>query len=236
MSKRTEVGVFESAIAIPGCRFTRNALIFEGTVDEQTLKAAGAFLQAVDACAAWWWGDFLVAYCGYSLKKQEREEGVSDQITREERLKQYTAHFAQVCGREPSTLYIWRAVAEFFNFERRRSKLSYAHHHEAMWGSGRDKPDVADKWLDLAIEHSWSKSELRAAIRRAARAAGEPEEPMPAIVHPLEMVAARRYAVMAMKRVDAMSKDEVEMLLMELAPLVQLAKELQRRIAGPSQG
>lgn len=227
MSEQTKVRVFERSIAIPGCRFTQNALAFD-RVDEDTLVSAGAFLQAIDACSAWWWGDFLVAYCGFRLKKEFGNDSV-DEITKAEKLRNYGAHYASVCGREPKTLWHWKSAADFYESSRRREDLSWTHHIEAKEGADGDQA-VADNWLDLAIQHNWSSSQLRAAIRRNKRAASEPEEPMPQLILPMELVNARRYAVTAINRVDDMELDEARALLVELRPLLQFAAALNGRL------
>lgn len=233
MSEKNKLAVFERmGVIASGVRWTHNALTFE-RVDEGTLVAAGAFLQAVDQASAWWWGDFLVEYCGYSLKSDEKEAGKAfDALTAETKLKQYTARYAGIAGREPKTLWHWRAVAEFFNSSRRREELSWTHHCEAKDGSGGDKA-VADNWLDMAQQHGWSVSQLRAAIRKAKRAEREPEEPLPQMVLPMEIVAARRWAGMASKRVLAgdMPREEMAALLVEMEPLIAFARELARALS-----
>ena len=80
MSTKNELMVFNQSIAIPGVTFSRTGLRFDQPVTPELLVQVGTFLQAVDVCSAWWWGDFLVAYCGYSLK-DEKMGGV-DEITR----------------------------------------------------------------------------------------------------------------------------------------------------------
>lgn len=229
MSKRNEVQVFQRAIAIPGVRVSRTGLVFE-RLDEESLVAAGSFLQAVDAYSAWWWGDLLAAYCGYNVERDEREAGSKyDEITRGEKLKQYAARYSAICGKEPKTLWHWKACADFYNSSRRREELSWSHHMEAMEGSDGDAA-VADNWLDMAIANHWSRSELRAAIRRSKRAATEPEEPMPQLVLPMEVVECRRYATAALTRVHAMERSEAEALLAELAPVLALANALAQRV------
>lgn len=235
MSKRTEVVAFERSIVIPGARFTKSGLTLE-RVDEETLIAVGAYLQAVDACAAWWWGDFLAAFCGFRLKVDEKDAGQAfDELTKQDRMRNYGAQYAGISGKEPKTLWHWKGVAEFYESSRRREDLSWCHHVEAKEGSGGDKA-VADDWLDLAQKHGWSRSELRAAIRRQKRAEQEPDEPLPQMILPMELVQARRYASTAIKRIDDMELEEARALLAELTPLLQFAAALDRRVtaAGPS--
>lgn len=230
MSKKTELAVFEGAMpAIEGVRFTRNALVFE-RVDEGALVAAGAFLQAVDACAAWWWGDFLAAYCGWSLKKDESDAGSKfDALTAVDRLKHYTARYAAIAGKEPKTLMMWKGVSEAFKSSRRREDLTWSHHAEVKFGCDGDEA-VEDNWLDLAEKHRWSVSQLRAAMRKTKRSEQEPDEPLPQLILPMEVVECRRYATAAIKRVDDMALEEARALLEELTPVLALAAALNRRL------
>lgn len=225
-----ELSVFDSTMpTIEGVRFTKNALIFS-RIDGLALQSVGGYLQAIDACAAWWWGDLMAAYCGYRLKKDEADGGGSfDDITRQEKMKQYSAHYSAICGKEPKTLAHWKGVAEFYNSSRRREELTWSHHAEAKDGAEGDQA-VADNWLDAAERHGWSVSELRAAIRKAKRETQEPSEPMPQLVLPMELVEARRYATTAINRVDDMEISEARALLAELTPLLQFAVALERRV------
>lgn len=230
MSTKNLARVMEKNIAVSGVRFTRTGLVFE-RVDEATLVEAGLFLQAVDACSAWWWGDFLAAYCGYRLKGDEEENGSAyDEIARGEKLKQYASHYSSICGREAKTLWHWRGVAAFYNSSRRREELSHGHHIEAKDGSDGDSA-VADNWLDQSIANGWSVSELRAAIRRSKRQEQEPEEPMPQLVLPMEIIECRRYATATLPRVPAMDAAEAQTLLAELEPVLQFAAALMRHLA-----
>lgn len=231
MSKQNELRVFEKSIAIPSVRFTRTALEFD-RVDEGTLVEAGAFLQAVDACSAWWWGDFLAAYCGYNLKQEEKEHVAQfDELTRADKLKQYSAKYSDICGKDLSTLTHWKGVANFYNFGRRRPELSWTHHREAKEGSDED-PAIADNWLDLAIKHNWSASQLRAAIRRKKRALLEPDEPLPQLLLPMEVVECRAWASATLSRVPDMDLKEATALLREMEMIIQVAAALTRRVHG----
>lgn len=230
MSKKNELVVFDRSIAIRGVKFGRTGLTFE-EVDEGVLVEVGAFLQAVDACCAWWWGDFLAAYCGYNVKKDENDAGSQyDEIVRSEKLKQYTARYSLICDREAKTLKHWRSVSDFYNSSRRRDELSWTHHVEAKDGCDGD-PSKADDWLDLAIKHKWSVGQLRAAIRTSKRAEIEPDEPMPQLCLPMELVQCRRYAVTAINRVDRMDEKEAQALLAELKPVLAFAAALATRIS-----
>lgn len=235
MRELMQRAVFEKSIAIDGCRFTPTALQFS-RVDEETLVTAGAFLQAIENCSAWWWGDFLAAYCGYNLKVDEKENGGAfDELTRRDKEKQYSARYAAICAKEPKTLAHWKGVATFFNSSRRREELTWSHHIEAKEASDGDAA-VADHWLDLAEKHKWTHAQLRAAIRRTKQAEQEPNEPMPQLILPMEVVQCRRWAGAAIKRVDDMDIEEAVALLKELDNVITLAKALASRVANAKGG
>ncbi|HEY1109372.1 MAG TPA: hypothetical protein VGE76_12085 [Opitutaceae bacterium] len=231
MSKRMEVATFGRAITIPGVVVSKTALVFE-RVDAPTLEAVGAFMEAVDGSAAWWWGDLLVARCGYDLREAEKELGYAlDEVSREEKQKQYTSQYAAIAGKEAGTLWHYRGVAKFYDSCSRLQELSWAHHFEAKVGSGGDLA-VAQEWLERARAKSWTKGQLRAAIKASKRAAQEPDEPMPQMVLPMEVVECRRYATATLPRVTTMEEKEARMLLAELAPVLALAQALAARVQG----
>jgi hypothetical protein len=230
MSKTGELEVMDRMIAIEGVRVTRTAMVFT-SVDEAALRRAGLFLQSVDACAAWWWGDFLAAYCGYEIKAEEDEHGPMDELTKGDRLKQYSAKYAVIANKEPKTLAHYRSAARFYNSSRRREELTWSHHVEAQHAANGDEA-VADNWLDLASKHSWSHSDLRAAIRKAKRAEeAEPDLPEAQSLLPMELTNCRRWASAALHRVPDMEEKEARAYLAELEQVHALIVALTRRLS-----
>lgn len=230
MSKKTEMAVFEKTIAIAGVRVTRTAMEF-ATTDEDTLREAGAFLQAVEACSAWWWGDFLAAYCGYEIKAEEDENGPMDELTRGDKLKQYSAKYSVIANREPKTLWHYLSTARFYNSSRRREELTFMHHVEAKEAANGDEA-IADNWLDAAEKHRWSASELRAAIRKAKRAdEADADGPEAQSLLPIELTNCRRWASAAIHRVDDMDVKEARAHLAELEQVHAYIVALTRRVS-----
>jgi hypothetical protein len=230
MSKKTELAVFEKTIAIAGVRVTRTAMEF-ATTDAETLRDAGAFLQAVDACSAWWWGDFLAAYCGYEIKAEEDENGPMDELTRGDKLKQYSAKYAVIANREPKTLWQYLSASRFYNSSRRREELTWSHHVEAKEAADGDEA-VADNWLDAAVKHNWSRSELRAAIRKSLRAdEADADGPEAQSLLPIELSNCRRWASAAIHRVDDMDVEEARAHLAELEQVHAYIVALTRRVS-----
>ncbi len=233
MSKRTELMVMEKSISIPGVRFTRTSMIFD-QLNEESLVAAGAFLQAVDECGAWWRGDHLAAYCGYNIGLEEKENGHAyDELTKQDKLKQYTSRYSTTWNREPKTLMHYLGMARFYNLSCRQEELSWSHHYEAAVGAGGASGDtaIAQNWLDLAIKHRWSASELRAAIRNAKRVEAAGTEPRAQMLLPVELVNCRRFASAHLASVADMDVEEARAQLAELEHVHAYIVALTRRCA-----
>jgi len=231
MSKRTELQVMEQTIAIPGVRFTRTSIVFE-RVDEETLIAVGAFLQAVDECGAWWRGDHLAAYCGYNIGLEEKENGRAyDELTKQDKLKQYASKYSATWNREPKTLQGYMAMARFWNIPCRQGELSWSHHWEAACGSGTGDLSTAQNWLDLAIKHKWSSSQLRAAIRNAKRAEAAAPEPEAQMLLPVELVNCRRFVCAHIASEADMDIEDARAQLAELEQVHAYIVALTRRVS-----
>jgi hypothetical protein len=236
MSKRDEVTVLEKQIVLPGCRVTRTALMVD-VFDEPTLIGAGLWLQTVEASRAWWWGDFLNAYCAWSMSIEDarfRAHANADPELLERQYTHYTGRYSEIAGVEPGTLREWRGVAAFFKVSSRLPTLSWAHHQEAMDGAHGD-PAVAQDWLDKAQSNGWSKTELRAQIRATSRLSRESPEPMPS-VRMQDLFAFNRWARTQVNRVADMDASEAATIRRELEPAKKLIDQLDARIDHPRQG
>jgi hypothetical protein len=238
MSERNLAKVLESNIRVEGCRFTKTALIVDRR-DEVTLIEAGAFLQTVEGCRAWWWGDFANEYCEFQIECAESESAAerqdnADPRAREKKLVRYASRYAELAKVEVCTIWNWRLLSRFYQPSCRQEGLSWAHHWEAWAGSDGDLA-VAQGWLEKAVSKGWSKSELRAAIRAKKRRESEPDEPMPEVTR-ADLIACRRWARKEQGRLDRGDMDEVEMesLLGELEPIVNLYESIKRRVVTPA--
>jgi hypothetical protein len=229
MSEQLSRSVFERSIQVQGCRFEKSALHID-LVNQDTLVEAGAFLQTVESCSAWWWGDFMVAYCAFRLEQDEADNGRAyDELVRADKLVRYTGDYAEIAKVEAGTLKQRKCVAAFFKPCTRVHGLDYTHHRIAMWGSGGDLA-VAQEWLRLAEVNRWKPSELKAAINRKRRRESEPDEPLPQLVLPMEVVECRRWASAAITRVDDMEMEEAKALLIELEGVALVIKALAAKV------
>jgi len=120
-------------------------------------EQAGRRLSGILDSSAWWLGDWLVfGKRNYSDRYQRAIRAV---------------------GLQYQTLRNYAWVARRFEFDRRRSLLTFQHHAEVASLA----VDVQDRLLDRAEQCSWSTKQLRKAIRelRMKAAAEEPDSGAP---------------------------------------------------------
>jgi hypothetical protein len=114
-------------------------------LDPHQWAAAGRRLGVVGRCVQWLLGDWL-AY-GNS------------------RFGERYARASQITGYDPQTLMNMVYVASRFPISRRRENLSWSH-HETMAAMAREEQD---RWLDDAVTHHWSVSDLRTMLRASRK-------------------------------------------------------------------
>ena len=229
MSERNKIAEVSRSISLPGCKLTPTALVMT-KVTKDILISTGMYLQTIDACRSWWWGDFLNAYCQWKLaedKAKLRAKSTDDAELKEKRYVHYAVEYSEASGVEEATMRDWRQVASFYEVGCRQPALSWSHHWEAMVGADGDL-SVAMAWLNRAREQEWSKTDLRAAIRREAQLPlnNEPPAPFPYA----EVVAFKRWASAAFKRLPAMDTSEYKTLRADLQPAVELAQAIDARL------
>jgi hypothetical protein len=227
----TRLEVISQDIALPGCTLTPNALIVTHP-SEETFKHVARYLQTVEACRAWWWGDYLNAYCAVkiaALNASQRKPSAMDEAAKEHVYVHYTAGFAAVSGVEETTLRHWRMVSAFFEVGSRLPTLSWSHHHEAWSGASGNRKQAA-KWLAKAQAEGWSKTELRAHIRGEAITEDDPSTPPP--IRMQELIACSRWARGMVKQLSALKPADLQTIRPDLEPVVQLAKQIDARLGG----
>ncbi|MEV7024148.1 LmbU family transcriptional regulator [Kitasatospora sp. NPDC093558] len=112
----------------------------------------GRQLLAVLDSSAWWAGDWLVF--GSASYPQRYRTAIESTALDYQTLRNYA----------------W--VARKFAPSRRRPELSFQHHQEVA----ALPPEQQDRWLDQAVEHGWSKAELRRRLRAGRAGAAAPAE------------------------------------------------------------
>jgi hypothetical protein len=239
LQKRLEAVVKDGG-AIPGCEFGEVALTFS-EVSAEVLALAGARLQVWEKKAAWYWGDYMVAYCDFVLEQDERERREDakehgrafiplDEMARGEALVRYSSQYAGTAGVEPGTLWQRKSLASFYQPCTRVQGLTYDHHRIAKWGSGGDLA-VAQELLALALEKGWKASRLKAHINQTKRDdQGDDEGPTAQTLLPMELVACRRFASAHIASVADMDVEEARAHLAELEQVHAYIMALTRRV------
>jgi hypothetical protein len=110
-------------------------------------------------CSLWWVGDWI----NYAEERwlNDADEAASKRKRREWGTKYKTA--LELTGLEYELLRQAAWVAREVAFVRRRTELSWSHHYEVAALDAADQT----KFLKLAVENRWNRSQLRQAIRRA---------------------------------------------------------------------
>jgi hypothetical protein len=123
----------------------RTGMRFDPLMPIDRWKAVGTRIAAYSDAASWWLGDWLAF--GQAKYGRRYKEGIA------------------LTGLEYQTLRNYATVARRFDVSRRRDNLSFQHHAEVCSLADEDQ----DRWLDLAADRRWSKSELRRRVRAAGR-------------------------------------------------------------------
>jgi hypothetical protein len=214
-------------MAVPsGVRFTKTHLHIE-KVTQETLSEASAWLQRVEGCRAWWWGDLLCSMFDFRLHMEHERADDMDAATASYHMNKYALEVAEAQGLEANTVKHWRLLASFYKPLCRHNDLTWSHHWEAYAGSDNDVA-IAQDWLAKAHKHGWSKSELRAQIL-AAKQKQDIAEPMPTL-QIADLGNCARWAKARLKNVDDLSPTDAALILREMEPILKLATVLQNRV------
>jgi hypothetical protein len=127
-------------------------------------KSLGTSIVVYSDTAPWWVGDWLLF--GQGKFHRRYQEGLA------------------TTGLSYQTLRNYATVARRFPVSRRRDRLSFQHHAEVCALPDEDQ----EFWLDLAVDHRWSKTELR----RRLRAAKPRPSPRQAAMHVILNLDAER--------------------------------------------
>lgn len=125
-----------------------NYLSLSQDVTSEALQQIYSRLKSLDGSVNWMIGDFLCQV---------------EQIRGEE----FVAAMLKDWGLSSSRASRLRAVCEWFALDDRfASPLTFTH-HEVVMDESEDDPAGQKEWLQRAVAHGWSCSQLRSAIRRA---------------------------------------------------------------------
>lgn len=233
MSARAEVQVLERGMVAPrGVRFAETALVFDDP-SEATFIETGAWLQRIEGCRAWWWGDYISAYCAWRVTQDVAAKKLIDDAESKERAQvEYAARYAEAAGVSTDTLHDWKSVAEFYPPGCRQPTLSYAHHWEAKVGAvAAGGLPTALQWLSKSHAQGWSKTELRGNVRASRIAETTTHEPRPTErLH--ELYVFKIWARGQLACVAAMHPDDARAMRTEMEPAAKLLAALDAKLSG----
>jgi hypothetical protein len=127
----------------------RTGVSFDPLLPYEAWRAVGARIGTYSSASAWWLGDWLIF--GQTKYGRRYKEAVA------------------VTGLEYQTLRNYAVVARRFAPCRRREALTFHHHAELCALPDSDQ----ERWLDLAVTHGWSRTELRRQLRPERLAAAQ---------------------------------------------------------------
>lgn len=157
-------------LELAGVTLTRHSLEI---ADQEAFHRAGNALAAMDSCAQWWWGDYLLFAEKYDLGtvlEQQRPD----------------LHH--------STINSYVHAARFFAVKDRHPKLSFSHHAAVMYNLGQDASITeAKKWLERAAAKEWTVGEVREAIRSEKRKKEGDPGPMRGVIRITDFVKISRF-------------------------------------------
>lgn len=122
---------------------SRIGLDLEGLVSYREWRDLGGRICRLSKASAWWLGDWIV----FGQQRYGRRYHQAVEAT----------------GLDYQTLRNYATVARKIEMSRRRESLSFQHHAEVC----ALPPDEQDMWLDRAEAGSWTRKQLRSAIRGA---------------------------------------------------------------------
>ncbi len=140
-------------LALPGVRTTPVSLTLPARLDAKVYARVCTVLGDVSRGVQWWAGDALV----YG----ERTYG-EDQFSQ----------LAESLGYTADALTALRWVSDRIEAARRRPKLSWSHHREVAALTPREQ----DRWLARAEAATWTRAQLRKAIKEASGEAADGDE------------------------------------------------------------
>jgi len=147
----------------PGlCLLLRTAAVLKQGIDFQDWAKVGRELCRMAGGSMWWIGGWI----NYA----EREFLKTDEGKKRYGIKYRAA--LEVSGLERETLYNAAWVDRAVNCSNRLEQLSWSHHREVA----HLKAEEQKKFLNMALEKHWTRSQLRQAIRKAGKT--EVDEPI----------------------------------------------------------
>ena len=130
----------EISLALPG-RLTPITFELPQGLTRPQWEQVGNTLSVMDGAVHWWIGDWL--NYGERMWGEKYKEAIEQ------------------TGFSYNTVRVDQAVARDFQFDRRRSNLTFSHHREVLSLEAKEQ----EHWLDKAAEDNWSTRKLRQQVK-----------------------------------------------------------------------
>ena len=168
MSNTTELATIDlgTRLQLPGVRFTKRALIFDGALAERDLSALGGALVEHAASMQFWLGDYYGQLTKLRIALAAKEAGKAIKPERAEQMEIETlGSYADMTNQSRDDVVNTQRTMAFFPYAVRHEGLSFDHHKEAFAHADGDLLK-ANGWLELAEQKQWTVAQMRAFIRK----------------------------------------------------------------------
>lgn len=213
---------------LPGVKFTKRALIFDGEMQERDVAALGAALVEHAAAMPFWLGDYYGQLAKLRIALAAKEAGKPIKPERAEQMEIETlGSYADMTNQSRDDVVNTQRTMAFFPHAARRDALSFDHHQEAFAHADGDLLK-ANGWLDLAEQKQWTVAQLRAFIRKDVARDGALDVEAHEQHEDID-VKAEEFALWAAKRVREVPKlgeDKCAAMLDALRPVADLIDRL----------
>jgi hypothetical protein len=172
------------------------------------MHEVSVFLRKATGSIGWWWGDYLNALDN-------------------EKTDTWALQYAEMLGVHPQTIRDYRRVAAYYPIERRIDVMSFEHHRTAMAVAPVER---SLEWVVKAQADSLSVPEMRKEMRIQMAGVREPDTTRPDAYDGMrELSLTSRWAKREVIKARAYPPEQARALLLELRPIIQLARELGHR-------
>lgn len=206
-------------LTLPGNhQLTLVGIKWSGEVTAKDLGAVMTVAYTMARAEPWVLGDALVQYV--RAVQHEKPELRVHTIIRQQ---------AEASSFGQDVLYERYAVSNYFQFKERRPGLHWSH-HRVVWAAKHGAKHQALEWLARAERDGMSVEALRAALREELKAEQTAEPEIPALF-PMELQRTESYLSGRLEEVDAMTVQDAEKRLADMANTVEYVDRLRAKVA-----
>lgn len=209
-----EIQNFQNLLCLPSCQVSQTGATFAENLTLEEWSAVGKKAVRVAEASRWIVGDWLVF--GHRKFIESAIDGTSEH--------RHTSELFRVALEalpyETDTLRRTAWVCANVSAERRRPRLSFYHHEEVA----DLPPGEQERYLTLAEQNDWTRSELRVAIRRDKGETVDHKDLVP--VQSFTQWTTRAAMVLSRENPDAWTTERRELAKRALQPLVEFYNRL----------